>query len=176
MIALIPGSFDPITMGHIDIIERAAARFDKVFVAVMNNDSAKHDSTLSSKNYTFDMEERLYFVRVSLAHIENVEVLSSSGMLIDLFDEVGADVIVKGVRNGEDLEYEMKHAKWNKEHNSRVETLFLPADERFSGVSSTMAKRLMEEGKYKILEEFVSPEVIEKLKIKCACEMLKKLV
>lgn len=164
MIALIPGSFDPITMGHIDIIERAAARFDKVFVAVMNNDSAKHDSTLSSKNYTFEMEERLYFVRVSLAHIENVDVLSSSGMLIDLFDEVGADVIVKGVRNGEDLEYEMKHAKWNKAHNPRVETLFLPAEERFSSVSSTMVRTLMAEGKYKELEGVISPAVIEIIK------------
>ena len=166
MIALIPGSFDPITMGHIDIIERAAARFDKVFVAVMNNDSAKHDSTLSSKNYTFEMEERLYFVRVSLAHIENVDVLSSSGMLIDLFDEVGADVIVKGVRNGEDLEYEMKHAKWNKAHNPRVETLFLPAEERFSTVSSTMVRTLMAEGKYKELEGVISPAVIEIIKVK----------
>ena len=166
MIALIPGSFDPITMGHIDIIERAAARFDKVFVAVMNNDSAKHDSTLSSKNYTFEMEKRLYFVRVSLAHIENVEVLSSSGMLIDLFDEVGADVIVKGVRNGEDLEYEMKHAKWNKAHNERVETLFLPADDRLSSISSTMVRTLMAEGKFECLEGVVSSAVIEKLKQK----------
>ena len=166
MIALIPGSFDPITMGHIDIIERTAARFDKVFVAVMNNDSAKHDSTLSSKNYTFNMEERLYFVRVSLAHLENVEVLSSSGMLIDLFDEVGADVIVKGVRNGEDLEYEMKHAKWNKAHNERVETLFLPADDRLSSISSTMVRTLMAEGKFECLEGVVSSAVIEKLKQK----------
>ena len=166
MIALIPGSFDPITMGHIDIIERTAARFDKVFVAVMNNDSAKHDSTLSSKNYTFNMEERLYFVRVSLAHLENVEVLSSSGMLIDLFDEVGADVIVKGVRNGEDFEYEMKHAKWNKAHNGRVETLFLPADDRLSSISSTMVRTLMAEGKFECLEGVVSSAVIEKLKQK----------
>ena len=166
MVALIPGSFDPITMGHIDIIERAAAKFDRVIVAVMNNDSAKHDSTLSSKNYTFEMEERLYFVRVSLAHIQNVEVVSSTGMLIDLFDEVGADVIVKGVRNGEDLEYEMKHAKWNKAHNPRVETLFLPAEERFSSVSSTMVRTLMAEGKFDELEGVISPAVIEKIKQK----------
>ena len=166
MIALIPGSFDPITMGHIDIIERAAGKFERVIVAVMNNDSAKHDSTLSSKNYTFEMEERLYSVRVSLAYIKNVEVISSTGMLIDLFDEVGADVIVKGVRNGEDLEYEMKHAKWNKAHNERVETLFLPAEERFSTVSSTMVRTLMAEGKYDELEGVISPAVIEIIKVK----------
>ena len=174
MVALIPGSFDPITLGHVDVIERAAARFDKVFVAVMNNDSAKHDSTLSSKTYTFEMDERLYFVRVSLAHLKNVEVISSQGMLIDLFDEIGADVIVKGVRNGEDLEYEMKHYKWNKAHNSRVETLFLPADERLSSVSSTMVRTLMAQGKYTELEGVVSSAVIEKIKTKCACENLKK--
>lgn len=166
MVALIPGSFDPITLGHVDIIERTARKFERVIVAVMNNDSAKHDSTLSSKTYTFDMQERLYFVRVSLAHLKNVEVVSSSGMLIDLFDEINADVIVKGVRNGEDLAYEMKHAKWNKEHNARVETLFLPADERFSSVSSTMVRSLMAEGKYELLEGVISPAVIEQIKIK----------
>ncbi len=166
MVALIPGSFDPITLGHVNVIERTAKKFDKVFVAVMNNDSARHDSTLSSKTYTFGMDERLYFVRVSLAHLENVEVLSSQGMLIDLFDEIGADVIVKGVRNGEDLEYEMKHAKWNKEHNNRVETLFLPADERLSSVSSTMVRTLMTQGKYDELEGVISSAVIEKIRQK----------
>ena len=166
MTALIPGSFDPITMGHIDIIERAAGKFDRVIVAVMNNDSAKHDRTLSSKKYTFDMQKRLDFVRVSLAHLNNVEVISSTGMLIDLFDEVGADVIVKGVRNGDDLEYEMKHAKWNKEHNERVETLFLPANERLSSVSSTMVRALMEEGKFDELVGVISPSVIEIIKTK----------
>jgi pantetheine-phosphate adenylyltransferase len=97
MTALIPGSFDPITLGHVNVIERAAAKFDRVIVAVMNNDSAKHDKTLSSKTYMFDMETRLELVRLSTKHIENVEVVSSSGMLIDLFDELCADVIVKGV-------------------------------------------------------------------------------
>ena len=80
MVALIPGSYDPITLGHVDIIERVASKFDRVIVAVMNNDSAKHDKTLSSKIYMFDMEKRLEFVRLSLAHIENVEVISSSGI------------------------------------------------------------------------------------------------
>lgn len=164
MIALIPGSFDPITLGHVDVIERAAARFDRVVVAVMNNDSAKHDKTLMSKEYLFDMPTRMELVRRSVGHIENVEVIASSGMLIDLFDEVGADVIVKGVRNGEDLEYEMKHAKWNKAHNARVETMFLPADERFSGVSSTMVRRLMAEGKFAELEGVISRGAIDFLK------------
>ena len=73
MIALIPGSFDPITLGHVDVIERAAKKFDKVFVAVMNNDSAKYDKSLQSKTYLFTPEIRLDLVKLSIAHIENVE-------------------------------------------------------------------------------------------------------
>ena len=164
MIALIPGSFDPITLGHVNVIERAAEKFDKVIVAVMNNDSAKHDKTLSSKTYMFEMETRMELVKLSTGHIANVEVIASSGMLIDLFDEVGADVIVKGVRNRDDLEYEMKHAKWNKAHNNRVETLFLPADESLSAVSSTVVRGLLEEGRFEELAGVISQGAIEFLK------------
>ena len=114
MNALIPGSFAPITLGHVNIIERAARMFDKVYVAVMNNDSAKHDATLSSKTYTLDIEKRLELVKASVSHISNVEAISSEGMLIDLCDLIDTHIVVKGIRNGEDLEYEMKHAKWNK--------------------------------------------------------------
>ena len=164
MIALIPGSFDPITLGHVNIIERAAKKFDRVIVAVMNNDSAKHDSTLSSKSYTFDMATRLEIVRLSVAHIANAEVISSSGMLIDLFDEVGADVIVKGIRNAADLEYEMIHAKWNKAHNARIETLFLPADDSLTSVSSTLVREYLRNGDFDKLEGVLADKAIEHLK------------
>ena len=164
MIALIPGSFDPITLGHVNVIERAAEKFDRVLVAVMNNDSAKHDSTLSSKTYTFDMATRLELVKLSLEHIKGVEVISSSGMLIDLFDEVGADVIVKGIRNAADLEYELKHATWNKAHNARIETLFLPADTSLAGVSSTLVREYLKNGELDKLEGIIAPSAIEYLK------------
>jgi len=164
MIALIPGSFDPITLGHVNIIERAARVADKVYVAVMNNDSAKHSSVLSSKTYMFDMEERLEIVRLSLSHIENVEVVASSGMLIDLFDELSADLVVKGIRGSADLEYEMIHAKWNKEHNPRLETLFLPADESLASVSSTRVRELLGAEKYDELRGILSDSAIEYLK------------
>lgn len=164
MVALIPGSYDPITLGHVDIIERAARKFDKVIVAVMNNDSAKHDKTLSSKTYMFDMEKRLELVKLSVSHIDSVEVISSSGMLIDLFDDIGADVIVKGVRTAADLEYEMKHAKWNKAHNPRVETLFLPASENLSAVSSTKVRELIEKNNLDELCAILSPKVIDVLR------------
>ena len=164
MVALIPGSFDPITLGHVNIIERAAKMSDKVYVAVMNNDSAKHSSVLSSKTYMFDMETRRELVRLSLSHIENVEVISSSGMLIDLFDELSADVIIKGIRTSADLEYEMIHARWNKEHNPRLETLFLPADESLASVSSTRVRELLNEGKYDDLVGILADSAIEYLK------------
>ena len=164
MTALIPGSFDPITLGHVNVIERAAAKFDRVIVAVMNNDSAKHDKTLCSKTYMFDMQTRLELVRLSTKHIENVEVVSSSGMLIDLFDELCADVIVKGVRTAADLEYEMIHAKWNKAHNPRLETLFLPADERFSAVSSTFVRERLTSGEIDALRGILADGAVEYIK------------
>ena len=164
MIGLIPGSFDPITLGHVNIIERAAEKFDTVYVAVMNNDSAKHDKTLSSKTYTFDMSERVKMVELSTAHIENVKVISFEGMLIDLFDEIGADVIVKGIRNAADLEYEMIHAKWNKQHNPRVETLFMTADENLCAISSTLVREYIKNGEYDKLGDVLSASAVEYLK------------
>ena len=164
MIALIPGSFDPITLGHVNIIERAAKMSDKVYVAVMNNDSAKHSAVLSSKTYMFDMATRERLVSLSIAHLPNVEVVSSSGMLIDLFDELSADVIIKGIRTPADLEYEMIHAKWNKEHNPRLETLLLPADEGLVSVSSTRVRELLEKGEYQKLEGIISRNALEFIK------------
>ena len=164
MKALIPGSFDPITLGHVNVIARAAAKFDRVIVAVMNNDSAKHDKTLCSKTYMFDMQTRLELVRLSTRHIENVEVVSSSGMLIDLFDELCADVIVKGVRTAADLEYEMIHAKWNKAHNPRIETLFLPADETLVSISSTLVREYLGNGEFDKLVGVLADGAIEYLK------------
>lgn len=164
MVALIPGSYDPITLGHVDIIERTAKKFDRVIVAVMNNDSAKHDASLSSKTYMFEMDKRLKFVKLSVSHLDNVEVVSSSGMLIDLFDSTGADVIVKGVRTEADFEYEMKHARWNKAHNERVETLFLLASENLLSVSSTSVRELILKRDWNKLEGVLSKNVINELK------------
>ncbi len=164
MTALIPGSFDPITLGHVNIIERAANIADKVYVAVMNNDSAKHSSVLSSKKYMFDMATRVELVRQSLSHIENVEVISSCGMLIDLFDEIGADIIIKGIRTSADLEYEMIHAKWNKEHNPRLETLFISADDTLVSVSSTLVREHIKNREFEHLEGIISAKAIEYIK------------
>ena len=163
-IALIPGSFDPITLGHVNIIERAARMFDKVYVAVMINDSAKYDSSLSSKKYMFSMEERLELARLSVAHIDNAEAIARSGMLIDLCDELKVTCIVKGIRNAADLEYEMIHAKWNKAHNEKAETLFLPADEGLTSVSSTEVRRIIESGNIDALSGIIHENALDYLK------------
>lgn len=147
MNALVSGSFDPITLGHVNIIERVSRMFDKVYVAVMNNDSAKYDASLKSKVNSFTNEQRLKMVELSLNHLENVIPVYFGGMLIDACDEYDISTVVRGVRNAQDFEYEMIHARWNKEHNERAETLFMPADPKFDGISSTLVKKIIFEDK-----------------------------
>ena len=157
--ALIPGSFDPITLGHLDIIARAAARFDKVTVAVMTNDMQKYVQGAPVKRYTFSMSERREMAEVACAYLPNVEVIAAGGMLVKLFDCVGADFIIKGVRNTVDFEYEQKHALYNRAQDSRAETLYMPADPAFDGISSTLARERMRKGAS--LEGILPAAVIE---------------
>lgn len=165
MNALVPGSFDPITLGHVNIIERAAKMFDKVYVAVMNNDSAKYDATLSSKVNTFTDDERLTMVKLSISHIENAEAVYFSGMLIDACDKFGINAVVRGVRDSKDFEYEMIHASWNKAHNHRAETLFMPADAKFNNISSSFVKSVLKEGgNIQNLRGILADNVIEYIK------------
>ena len=165
MNALISGSFDPITLGHVNIIERVSHMFDKVYVAVMNNDSAKYDASLKSKVNSFTDEQRLEMVKLSTEHIENVIPVYFGGMLIDACDKYDISTVVRGVRNSEDFEYEMIHARWNREHNKRAETLFMPADPKFDGISSSRVKKIIfEEKKPDALEGLVSEKVINYIK------------
>ncbi len=167
MNALVPGSFDPITLGHVNIIERASKIFSKVYVAVMNNDSSKYDKSLKSKIYMFSPEERLELVRRSVSHIENAEAIYFDGMLIDACDELCAYAVVRGVRNANDLEYELIHANWNRAHNPKVEALFMPADPEFDGVSSTSVRKIIESGdNFDALDGALHPLAIEYLKNK----------
>ncbi len=144
--ALIPGSYNPITLGHLDVITRAAAVFDRVVVAVMTNDMHKYVPGTPPKFYLFDEEERTEMTRLACAHLPNVEVISAGGMLIDLVDRVQANIIVKGVRNTADFAYEQEHALWNRAHNPRAETVYLPADPAFDGISSTLAREKLRTG------------------------------
>jgi len=130
-IAIVPGSFDPMTLGHINIIERAAALFDKVFVAVMIN---------STKRYMFTAEQRTEIARLSLAHIDNVEVIFDDGMLADLALRLDACAIVKGIRDDKDYLYEFEMAQFNARRNPKAQTVFLPCDEGARDISSTVVR------------------------------------
>ncbi len=165
MNALIPGSFDPITLGHVNIVERAAPMFDKIYVAVMNNDSAEHDSSLSSKTqYMFTPEERLELVRRSISHIPNAEAVMWSGMLVDFCDEYDIVAVIRGVRNIKDFEYELIHATWNREHNPRAQALLMPADPSFDCISSTKIREVIAKGKLSALEGSVHPDALTYIK------------
>ena len=94
----------------------------------------------------FDQSERAAMAEAACAHLPNVEVISAGGMLIDLFDRVGADWIIKGVRSAVDFEYEQKHALYNRAHNPRAETLYMPADPAFDGLSSTLVRQRITQG------------------------------
>ena len=137
-LAIVPGSFDPITEGHLDIIKRAAARYDEVVVAVMNNDA---------KTYLFSMEERGKMAELATAALSTVRVVCDSGLLVDLFARLGADVIVKGVRNEADRAYELSMAAYNREKNPRAVTELLEASADKAHLSSTLVRKFLAKGK-----------------------------
>lgn len=133
-VAIVPGSFDPITVGHIFIVKEAAKRYDKVFVAVMIN---------SDKKYKFSLEQRKNITEATLKGMSNIEVISSDGWLYDLANTLSADAIVKGYRNEVDLEYERKMAEFNLKHAPNTKTVLIKSPEELSSVSSTLVREKM---------------------------------
>ncbi|MCQ2449641.1 MAG: pantetheine-phosphate adenylyltransferase [Clostridia bacterium] len=132
-IAIYPGSFDPITLGHLDIIRRASAMFDKVIVVVMTN---------MAKTCSFNPEERRQMICKSLAGIDNVTVECYDGLLAEYAKMHGARVIIKGLRAMSDFEYEFQMALTNKKLNPDVETLFLTTSPQYMYLSSSMVKQI----------------------------------
>jgi pantetheine-phosphate adenylyltransferase len=130
--AVCPGSFDPVTLGHIDVFERAAAQFDEVVVAVLVN---------PNKKGMFTAEERIELIRESTKHLPNLRVESGSGLVVDFVKSRGLTAIVKGLRTGTDFEYELQMAQMNK-HVAGVDTFFVATAPRFSFVSSSLAKEV----------------------------------
>ena len=128
-----PGSFDPITNGHLDIIRRASKIYDKVIVGVLNN---------SNKKPLFSAAERMEMIRSVTVGLDNVEVGCFQGLLVDFVKEKGAEVIVKGLRTVADFEYEFQMALLNKTLNPEYETVFLMTDSKYSYISSSMVKEL----------------------------------
>lgn len=134
-IAIVPGSFDPMTLGHKDIVERASKLFDRVIVAIMIN---------PEKSGRFSFAERKRIAELTLADIPQASVITADGYLADLASALKAVAIVKGVRNAEDFEYEQGMAAFNHDRNPITETVYLPAYSDLVDVSSTRARELID--------------------------------
>ncbi len=132
-LAIYPGSFDPLTMGHVDVIERAAAIFGRVLVAVVVNPQKREP--------LFTLDERKAMIQATIGHIGNVDVTHFRGLLADFVRAQQIDVIVKGLRVVSDFENEMSTALMNRSL-SNVDTVFLPSDPRYSFISSSMVKEV----------------------------------
>lgn len=149
-IAICPGSFDPVTMGHIDIITRAAGMFDKLIVVVMNN---------AAKKCSFTPEERVAMIKKCVADHDNIEVDAFDGLLADYAAKRGARAIVKGLRAMSDFEYEFQMALANKKLNPDVETLFLTTAQQNMYLSSSMVKQIA--GMGGDISGFVPPVILK---------------
>ena len=148
-IAIYPGSFDPITSGHLNIIRRAANIFDKLIVCVMVN---------SAKRPMFNQDERVEMIRRVTADLDNVEVDSSNELLAEYARRKGGSVLVKGLRAGSDFEYEFQMALINRSINPDLDTMFLTAEHQYMYMSSSTVKEL---GKYAVdLSDFLPQEII----------------
>lgn len=153
--AVFPGSFDPVTKGHMDIIKRAAAIFDVLIIGVLNN---------SSKSPFFTTEERIHMLKSLTEGMAGISVLSFDGLLADLVKKTGADAIIRGVRSLADFEYELPLAQANYKLNYKADTLFLAARPEHSYISSSAVKEL---ARYKgDIKGFVPEKVYQFIKQK----------
>ena len=128
-----PGTFDPITSGHIDIIERGARLFEQVVVAVADN---------AGKHPLFSLDERIALAQASLAHLPNVQVVGFSCLLVEFVRSVDAQVILRGLRAVSDFEYEFQLASMNRRLDARVETVFLTPAEQYGFISSSLVREI----------------------------------
>ncbi|MFN2557350.1 MAG: pantetheine-phosphate adenylyltransferase [Nitriliruptorales bacterium] len=150
--AVCPGSFDPVTYGHLDIIERAASRFEQVVVAVLQN---------TAKQALFSLEDRVRLIEETTSHLDNVAVDTFEGLLVDFAQARGTRVIVKGLRAVSDFEYELQMAQMNRRLGD-VETLFMPTAPEWSYLSSSLVKEVASLGGS--IEGVVPPQVAAALK------------
>lgn len=153
--AIYPGSFDPVTYGHVDVIKRASHAFDEIVVAVADN---KHKNTL------FSIEERVEMVKEATKDMDNVRVESFGGLVIDYAQAKNINVLVRGLRMISDFEYELQMALTNRRLNGDIETIFLMPSEGYSFLSSTLIKEVVTLGAD--VTSFVPDFVAQKLKEK----------
>ena len=155
--AMYPGTFDPITLGHEDLVRRAAVLFDKVIVAIADNPGGKAPM--------FSTDERVAMAANALADLENVEVTGYSGLTVDFARDHELRVIIRGLRAVSDFEYEFQLANMNRHLTDEVETAFLTPTEKYMFISSTLVKEVAELGGN--VGEFVSPKVKLALMERC---------
>ena len=135
--AIYPGSFDPLTLGHLDMIKRSAKIVDELVIGVLNN---------SAKNSLFSLDERVSMIKEMTESMPNVTVASFDGLLVDYMKEINATIIVRGLRAVTDFEYELQIAQTNHVENPEVETIFLTTSLQFSYLSSTIVKEFASYG------------------------------
>jgi pantetheine-phosphate adenylyltransferase len=150
--AVYPGSFDPITLGHLDIIKRSSKIMDEVVVGVLRN---------SAKNSLFSLEERVSMIRELTKDLPNVRVESFDGLLVDYMNEIGATIIIRGLRAVTDFEYELQIAQTNHVQNENIETIFLTTNLNYSYLSSTIVKEFASYGGD--ISKFVPKQIIERI-------------
>lgn len=154
-VSIYPGSFDPITYGHIDIIERAAKISEKLIVAVLNN---------PEKKSLFDVNERLEMIKDAVKSYDNIEVESFDGLLVDYAKKKNASIIIRGLRAVTDFEYELQLAQTNRQINDNVDTVFLLTNIQYSYLSSSIVKQVAKEKGD--ISKFVTPFVANMLEKK----------
>ena len=150
--AIYPGSFDPATFGHIDMIERSAQIVDELVVAVLIN---------SAKNPLFSVQERVSMLEEITGHIPNIRITSFNGLLIDYAREADASIIVRGLRAVTDFEYELQIAQTNRIVNSRIDTVFLTTSLEYAYLSSTIVKEVASYGGD--ISHFVPEQLIDRI-------------
>ena len=150
--AIYPGSFDPVTFGHLDIIERSSKIVDELVVGVLNN---------SSKNSLFSLDERVSMITEMTSHLPNVKVESFSGLLIDYVKQIDASIIIRGLRAVTDFEYELQIAQVNHVQNPEIETLFLTTNLKYSYLSSSVVKEFASHGGD--ISHFVPEQIIQRI-------------
>ncbi|MDI3534873.1 MAG: pantetheine-phosphate adenylyltransferase [Thermosediminibacterales bacterium] len=150
--AIYPGSFDPVTNGHLDIIERASKIFDHLIVGLLNN---------PKKNYFFDLEERIFMLREATKHLKNVEIDAFDGLLVNYAKMRNTKILIKGLRAISDFEYEFQMALMNHKLSSDIETLFMMTNQQYSYLSSSVVKEVAAFGGN--VDQFVPPVVAKML-------------
>ncbi|HCK99355.1 MAG TPA: pantetheine-phosphate adenylyltransferase [Candidatus Marinimicrobia bacterium] len=156
-LAIYPGTFDPITNGHLDILERAAAVFETVYIAVANN---------IHKDPLFSTEERIRMIKSCTLHYPNVRIAQFDGLVVDLAQEVGASIIIRGLRAISDFDYEFQMALMNRHMNDKIDTVFFMPHEDYTYLSSSTVREIVRLGGdvSAFVPKYVKEELIRKLR------------